>query len=388
MRSPPPSWSSRGWDDSWDEVWEAIAYAETYDPVEPPPAQDPEITISAGAGVTEGTAASFTLTANPAPSAPLTVKVNVTAAGSFGVTTGTRNVTVPTSGTFTFTVPTTGDQVDEADGSVTATVKLGTGYTVGSASAASVNVADDDDPPPATPEITISGGSGITEGGTASFTITASPAPASPITVNIGVTEDGSWGAAGAATVTVSGPTTTYTITTSDDQTDEADGSVTATVKLGTGYTVGAVSAATVSVADDDDPPPGNTLTVSIADPEESAARAEFLKFTVSASEAAQQDVTISYTLSPIRLAPRLDYCIIASGEQPEDDFNCSDLPRDHDSNGGEVTIAAGEDNATIFIWIDRRALVSAGSQIYIFLKEVEGAKEITQGNAYGRVTE
>jgi len=235
------------------------------------------------------------------------------------------------------------------------------------------------------------GGGAVPEGCSASFTISASPTPASPITVNVGVTQNGDWGAAGAATVTVSGATTTYTITTSDDQTDEADGSVTATVQSGTGYTVGAASSATVVVADDDDPPgPGNsgTLTVSIANPEESVGRAEFLKFTVSASEAAQQDVTISYMLSTISLAPRFDYCVIASGEQPADDFNCADLPRDHDSNGGEVTIAAGEDSATIFVWIDRRAWVSAGSQVWVCRREVEGAKGITQGNAYGRVTE
>ncbi len=50
-------------------------------------------------------------------------------------------------------------------------------------------------PPPVTPEITIPGGSGITEGGSASFTISANPAPAGSITVNIGVSESGSFGA-------------------------------------------------------------------------------------------------------------------------------------------------------------------------------------------------
>ncbi len=110
----------------------------------------------------------------------------------------------------------------------------------------------------ATPEITISGGSGITEGGTATFTISASPAPDSPITVNVGVRQSGSWGASGAATVSVSGASTTYTVTTSDDQVDEADGSVTATLQAGQGYTIGAASSATVAVAvADDDLAPG-----------------------------------------------------------------------------------------------------------------------------------
>ncbi len=107
-------------------------------------------------------------------------------------------------------------------------------------------------PPTPTPEITISAGSGITEGGTASFTITSNPAPTTPITVNVQVSGTGDFGATGAANVTVSGTTTTYTIQTTDDDTDEPDGSVTATIQSGTGYTVGAASSASVTVSDDD----------------------------------------------------------------------------------------------------------------------------------------
>ncbi len=61
--------------------------------------------------------------------------------------------------------------------------------------------------------------------------------------------------ASGATTVSVSGASTTYRITASDDQVDEADGSVTATVQSGSGYTVGNSSSALVGVADDDAAP-------------------------------------------------------------------------------------------------------------------------------------
>ena len=197
----------------------------------------------------------FGQTLTPAPTSPITVNVGVTEAGSFGAA-GAATIAVSGAAT-TYTVTTSDDGVDEPDGSVTATVQTGTGYTVGTASTATVNVADDDDPPPPDldPVITISAGSAVTEGGAATFTITASPAPASPITVNIGVTESGSFGASGAATLAVSGAATTYTVTTSDDDADEPDGSVTATVQAGAGYTVGTASTATVNVADDDDPP-------------------------------------------------------------------------------------------------------------------------------------
>ena len=49
-------------------------------------------------------------------------------------------------------------------------------------------------------------------------------------------------------------------VATTDDATDEPDGSITVTVDSGTGYTVSATAgSATVAVADDDPPPPSCT---------------------------------------------------------------------------------------------------------------------------------
>ncbi len=247
------------WSVRWDPVVEALQKLAA-NPQQPAPAT-PEISITAGSNVTEGSSASFTLTANPTPAASLTVTVNVSASGDFGVTTGSRTVTVPTSGTATLTVSTTGDSTDEADGSVTATLASGTGYTVSStAASATVNVADDDDPPPpATPEISITAGSNVTEGGNASFTLTANPTPAASLTVTVNVSAQGDYGVTtGSRTVTVpTSGTATLTVATTGDSIDEADGSVTATLASGTGYTVSSTAAsATVNVADDDDPPP------------------------------------------------------------------------------------------------------------------------------------
>jgi len=110
----------------------------------------PTVSVSAGSGVVEGSAASFTVSASPAPSAALTVTVNVTASGAFGVTAGSRTVTIPTSGSAALTVATTGDGTDEPNGSVTVTVTDDTSYDVSStAGSATVNVADDDPPAPA-----------------------------------------------------------------------------------------------------------------------------------------------------------------------------------------------------------------------------------------------
>ena len=114
----------------------------------PVPANAPEISIASSGDVTEGDNASFTITASPAPAAPLSVSVTVSQSGDYGATTGAQTVSIPTSGSYTLTVSTTNDSADEADGSVTAIVNSGTGYTISSSNgAATVAVADDDDPP-------------------------------------------------------------------------------------------------------------------------------------------------------------------------------------------------------------------------------------------------
>ena len=124
---------------------------------------------------------------------------------------------------------------------------------------------DDSPPDPApTPEISIAAGSSVTEGGDATFTITASPAPASDLTVNVSVIQSGDYGVAtGSQTVTIpTGGSYTLTVTTTDDSADEADGSVTVTIDVGDGYTVSSSGgAATVAVSDNDDasPPPSCT---------------------------------------------------------------------------------------------------------------------------------
>ena len=263
----------------------------------PPPPATPVITISGGSGITEGGTASFTISANPAPASPITVNVGVSESGNWGAS-GASAVTI-SAATTTYTIATSNDNVDEANGSVTATIQSGTGYTVGSPSSASVNVADNDDPPPATPVITVSGGSSITEGGTATFTITANPAPASPITVNIGVSESGSWGASGPTTVTVSGGTTTYTVSTTNDNVDEPNGSVTAAVQSGNGYTVGSPSSASVSVADNDDtpPPPPATPVITISGGA-GITEGGSASFTITASPAPASPITVNIGVS------------------------------------------------------------------------------------------
>ena len=274
-------------------ITDIAAAQNTEDPAEP------EISIASDGDITEGSAASFTVTASPAPASALDVTVEVSQSGDYGATTGAQTVTIPTGGSYTLTVATSNDSADEADGSVTATVNTGSGYTVSATAGAATVAVSDDDPPSATPEISISAGSGVTEGSDATFTVTASPAPAADLTVSVSVSQSGDFGVTtGAQTVTIpASGSYTLTVATTNDSDDEADGSVTATVDSGTGYTVSATtSTATVAVADDDDPPSA-TPEISIA-AGSGVTEGNSATFTITASPTPQAALPVSVSVT------------------------------------------------------------------------------------------
>ena len=134
----------------------------------------PVVTIAPGTAVAEGTAAGFTINANPAPSANLAVTVTVTDdANSDFVASGaegsqTLTITAGSTGT-AYSVATQGDGVDEPNGGVKVAVKASgdNGYTVGAAGVATTPVNDND-----ATSVTLSGPSGnVTEGGTKAITL-------------------------------------------------------------------------------------------------------------------------------------------------------------------------------------------------------------------------
>ena len=140
----------------WVPVVTALECLEKAPAVIEAEAQVPVITVTAGSGVTEGTAAAFTLTADPVPGEELAVTVTVAQTGAIAETSvlGARTVTLPAGeAEATFTVATLNDETDEPAGAVTVTVNEGTGYTVEdegagtgtSASGSASTVVEDDD---------------------------------------------------------------------------------------------------------------------------------------------------------------------------------------------------------------------------------------------------
>ena len=151
-------------------------------------------------------------------------------------------------------------------------VRLSTPNEVG------VNITDDDDCVTA-PIITIARHSNtaetIDEGESADFTLTASPAPTSKITVRVHIGDMGSYlerplpsncpspqpplfVTTCNVSINANSSTGSLALSTLDDTRDEDHGTITVTVQSGAGYSVGSPSAATVAVKDNDLPAVAN----------------------------------------------------------------------------------------------------------------------------------
>ena len=225
----------------------------------------PEANFGASASSAAEGAGTQNIAVNLSPAPSGNVTVNYTLSGGAtrgtdytisGVSSNSGTITVGTSGTANIPVAITDDSVVENNETVILTLGSGTGYNVGTTRATHTLTITDNDRATATPELTITGGSAVTEGGDASFVISSNPAPSSSITVAYTVSQSGAFvasGQLGDKTRSISSASTTVAISTEDDNVDEANGSVTVTLDNGNGYTVGNANAATVTVNDDDD---------------------------------------------------------------------------------------------------------------------------------------
>ncbi|MDE0038158.1 MAG: fibronectin type III domain-containing protein, partial [Gammaproteobacteria bacterium] len=277
-------------DDGVDEqasvITAMVAMGTGYDPATPDSAMvtvtdddDPapgmvSVTIAAGTSpVGEGTAADFTLTRSDSMGA-LTVNVDVSESGM--MISGIAPMTVEFAdgdGTAMLSVATDDDAVDEPNSDITATVAAGTGYTPGAPASAMVTVTDDDDPAPGAAEVTIAAvSSPVREGFAASFLLTRSDSMGA-LTVNVSVTETGMM-IDGAAPTTVTFAdgmaTAALSVATEDDDVDEDDSYVTATVVAGGGYEPG--------------PGHGNSTVVRVSDNDGRASNVNAVLIRVSFS--------------------------------------------------------------------------------------------------------
>ena len=268
----------------------------------PPPPEVPQVSVTAGPAVDEGTAATFAVSASPAASGTVTVRYTVTQNGQF-VTSGQlgSNKTRTLSGAgATISIPTQNDSADEADGSVTVTLTAGSGYTVGTPATATVTVRDDDVP---TAQFAAAASTAAESAGTRNVAVRLVPAPAQSTTVSYALsgtavrgsdyTISGVTSNTGTVTVGASG-TATIPVAITDDSATESAETVVLTLTGGAGYDIGANQSHTLTITDNDTAGvPQVSVTAGPAVDEGTAAT-----FAVSASPAASGTVTVRYTVT------------------------------------------------------------------------------------------
>ena len=283
------------------------------------PAAVPVVTVEAVMeSVAEGTP--LMLTIRVAPPAKADLSVNLTWEDTASILSSPpRTVTVAAGRReITLTVDSRDGAVDGLAGTVTVMIADGPGYRGGSfAGTASVTVtdaSDDETPPPETPPetptrepearrpaVTVAAAVEMEiEGGSGWFKVTATPAPATALTVNVAWEETGDMLALErpSSVIVPTGGTANLRVPTIDDATEESDSRVTAIVGDGPGYAIGMNARATHIVLDNDrtvyiesvEPSPvreGETLRITIA---LSRPASIFFCFIVEASDSATGD--------------------------------------------------------------------------------------------------
>lgn len=239
----------------------------------------PSVTIAATdatASESAGDAAVFTVSRTGPTASPLTVIYTVSGSATngadFAALTGT--VVIPAgAAAATVSVVPVDDVTFEGSESVTLTLLAGATYTLGTATTASVTIADNDAPP--LPTVTIAAvDANATEGGvdTGTLTISRSGATTAALTVNVTISGSATSGVdfdpiATAVTIPAGAAAATVVVRTREDSQVEPVETVTVTLSSGATYTLGSAVSATVSITDNDQAqqePPAAATTVSI----------------------------------------------------------------------------------------------------------------------------
>ncbi len=279
---------------------------------------EPALAISASApAVSEGTAATFAVTANQAVAADVKASVTVAAGGDFVAADdlGAQTVTIAKGKkTAALSIPTADDETDEPNGWIRATLDANSAYTIPKPpnNSAQCTVNDNDN---ALPVVSISGGATVTEGGEASFDLTASPAPTESLAVDVSIDQNGDFAAQGQTgqrtiTLGVSG-TVRFNVATADDNAEETNGTIRATVQNGTGYVAADPPANSALVAVNDNDTETTTTEVTLSATPNPVQEGEYVTITVSFSQPLDNDIAIPLMFTPETAEPD-DFVMLA----------------------------------------------------------------------------
>jgi large repetitive protein len=336
---------------------------------QPPPPPKPTVTVTASdANAAEpNNSGTFTIARTGSTASALTVNytVNGSASSSSDYQSLGTSVTIPAgSSSATRTVTPIDDSAVEGSETVVLTLSSDAAYAIGSPNSATVTTSDNDQPPPPpnpTVTVTASDANAAEPSNSGTFTITRTGSTASALAVNYTVNGGASSGSdyqslGTSVTIPAGNSSATRTVTPVDDTSVEGAETVVLTLSANAAYTVGSPSSATVTIADNDQPPPptGQTVTVSANDPSAAETGPNYGQFRIARSGDNSSPLTVRYTLN-----------------------GTANNGSDYESLSGSVTIAAGSIGAFVMVrTIDDDELVE-GSETVVLSISSDGAYDI-----------
>jgi hypothetical protein len=283
--------------------------------------------------------------------------------------------------TATITITPLPDTLVEGDETVILTLNNSPSYDLATARSATITILDAPPPPPA-PVVSITAPvASTTEGSTtpAQLVLTRTGDLTSPLTVNLSwngtatASVDYTWTVTGGtlaadrATATFSAGSSSITITIHpiDDAEVESNESVIVGVVAGSGYDVGTPASATVTIIDNDAPPPPVLPTVSIDDITviEGDRGTSNAVLTISLSAPATTDITVRVTTVDGTAKAKTDYRALTT----------------------TITIKKGATTATVTIQIVGDKVAEPTEYFTVVLSNLTG--EATLDKAVGTVT-
>ncbi len=318
---PDPDRDADGVYDVDSQSYEAVVQVEDNERAKP------VISIAGGPKVTEGGAATFTLTADPAPQKDLVVTVFVQDDGGDFIADEnevSRTVTIDAvsdgafsrrrQATASFTVETVDDAIFESDANIRAVIELDSGDDYDVSQDTYEAVVEIEDNERGTPLVTIEAGAAVTEGGAASFTLNAVPAPEQDLDVLVTISSAAGGlfladGDIGDRTITIPGvseadfakrrdTSMSFTVDTVDDAQIEDSGGVQVYINSADSYDTNENYDATVPVQDNDTP------TISVSAPTGQILEGQPLVFTLNIDPVSSSELVVDVDIT----APNNDY--------------------------------------------------------------------------------
>lgn len=329
------------------------------------------VASDAKASETGPDAGAFAFTRTGDTASPLVVKYTIGGTASNGTDYQTLQNTVTIAAgevSANLSVAPRDDSQPEANETVTITLVEDSAYAVGSSNNATVTIADDDQappppPPPPQPTVTVvASDTSAAEAGPdiGEFRITRTGDTGSPLTVRYSIGGTAGNGAdyqtlSGTATIAAGSSIANLAVRPIDDSQVESSETVVLTLASDNAYLVGSPNNATVTIADNDQPPPtpGTRPTVTVVASDPAAAESgDPGAFTISRSGGGTaMPLTVRYTM----------------GEEARNGV-------DYQLLSGSVTIPAGATSATVTVVPIDDALVESDEPLMLMLFGYTGA--------------